>query len=115
MQTPYSKFDSGQLILRDFLAIDRTILANERTLLGYIRTAVALFISGISLIKFLNEQIMTVIGWAFIVLGIVTVPVGYLKYFRRRKVLSHICRDTYEIRYNDSMEKTQDVQDISRS
>lgn len=38
--SPYSKFDTDDLILRDQLAIDRTLLANERTLLAYLRSGV---------------------------------------------------------------------------
>lgn len=33
------KFNKDEMILRDFLAVDRTLLANERTLLAYIRPA----------------------------------------------------------------------------
>ena len=35
------------MILRDFLATDRTILANERTLLAYLRTFISFFAAGI--------------------------------------------------------------------
>ncbi|RPJ43750.1 MAG: DUF202 domain-containing protein, partial [Deltaproteobacteria bacterium] len=31
-KSPYSRFESTDLILRDELAVDRTLLANERTL-----------------------------------------------------------------------------------
>ena len=44
-QTPYQIID-GQLILRDHLAADRTVLANERTFLAYIRTTLTLFVAG---------------------------------------------------------------------
>jgi len=50
-ETPYQDI-KGQLILRDHLAADRTILANERTFLAYIRTALTLFVAGLSFIHF---------------------------------------------------------------
>ena len=50
--TPYSRFEGEDLILRDELAIDRTLLANERTLLAYLRAAVSLVIAGVSIIHF---------------------------------------------------------------
>ncbi|MBF0209128.1 MAG: DUF202 domain-containing protein, partial [Oligoflexia bacterium] len=53
-QKPYSNFIGDQLILRDWLAIDRTILANKRTLLAYIRTSMAFFISGITAVHFVE-------------------------------------------------------------
>ena len=37
---PYTQFKKEELILRDYLAADRTALANERTLMAYIRTSV---------------------------------------------------------------------------
>jgi len=48
---PYSSIDPKDMILRDHLARDRTVLANERNLLAYIRTAIALLASGAMLIK----------------------------------------------------------------
>lgn len=44
-------FDKDKMILRDFLAADRTLLANERTLLAYIRTGISLIAVGIYLIR----------------------------------------------------------------
>jgi putative membrane protein len=37
MSPPYDRFKNNELILRDELAVDRTLLANERTLLAYLR------------------------------------------------------------------------------
>jgi putative membrane protein len=49
-----SDVDGDDSMLRDELAIDRTILANERTLLAYFRTMLALLAAGGSLIHFLD-------------------------------------------------------------
>ncbi len=43
----YTRFKNDALILRDELAIDRTVLANERTLMAYLRSAVSLLIAGV--------------------------------------------------------------------
>lgn len=67
----YSRFDGGDLILRDELAIDRTLLANERTLLAYLRSGVALLIAGVSIVHFSHE------GW-FWAAGIVCLPAGFI-------------------------------------
>lgn len=40
-----------EVILRDYLAIERTRLANERTLLSYIRSALYLLLGGIGLFQ----------------------------------------------------------------
>ncbi|MEI6638868.1 MAG: DUF202 domain-containing protein [Chlorobium sp.] len=68
-KSPYSKFDNAELILRDELAIDRTILANERTLLAYLRSGVSLIIAGVSIMHFVQ------FGW-FLAVGLFCVPVG---------------------------------------
>jgi putative membrane protein len=67
--TPYSKFSADELILRDELAVDRTLLANERTLLAYLRSAVALVIAGVTIVQFSDQ------GW-FWVFGVVCIPTG---------------------------------------
>lgn len=68
---PYERFKKSDLILRDELAIDRTILANERTLLSYVRLAITLIIAGVSIVHFAMEK------W-FETIGILCVPIGIL-------------------------------------
>lgn len=85
---PYSQFDSAELILRDQLAIDRTLLANERTLLSYLRSGVALFIAGISIIHFSHELWFTVIGFICLPSGIVTVWFGVLRFRKMDRAIS---------------------------
>ena len=53
---PYQRFLKEELILRDELAIDRTLLANERTLMAYVRLAITLIIAGVSIIHFAMEK-----------------------------------------------------------
>jgi putative membrane protein len=91
----YTGFSPDELILRDRLAIDRTILANERTLLAYARTALALLIAGLSLMHLpylsfgtdLDTTFYAVIGWFCVGLGAVVVTIGYVHY---RKYRDHI-------------------------
>jgi len=88
---PYHRFEEEELILRDHLAIDRTVLANERTLLAYIRTALAMIIGGLSLIQFFDSSdLIKILGWAFIPIGAVTLLIGSWRYrniaFRIKKV-----------------------------
>jgi len=79
---PYTKFNPDEMILRDHLAYDRTILANERTLLAYLRTMIALLAAGATLIKiFPEERTFVVIGTILIVLGILTGVGGAVRFF----------------------------------
>ncbi|MGA7596023.1 MAG: DUF202 domain-containing protein [Gallionella sp.] len=85
---PYTQFDSAELILRDQLAIDRTLLANERTLLSYLRSGVALFIAGISIIHFSHELWFTVMGFICLPCGILTVWLGASRFRKMDKAIS---------------------------
>jgi putative membrane protein len=70
METPYQRFKDDDLILRDELAVDRTLLANERTLLSYLRGGIALMLAGGTFIHFAET------GW-FTTLGVFCLPVGF--------------------------------------
>ena len=70
---PYETFQGSDLILRDELAIDRTVLANERTLLSYIRTGLAFGITGAGTIKFVASLVGVLVGWCWIVVSLLVV------------------------------------------
>jgi putative membrane protein len=78
--TPYERFKKSDLILRDELAIDRTVLANERTLLSYIRLAITLIIAGISIVHFAMEKWFETIGFLCVPIGIVAGIYGWCRY-----------------------------------
>ena len=82
---PYSKFDQEQLILRDHLAADRTVLANERTFLAYVRTALTLAVAGATLVRFFGTDATAVAGWAMIPLGVGTFVYGVVAFRRMRR------------------------------
>lgn len=57
-----------QVILRDYLAIERTRLANERTLLSYIRSSLYLLLGGIAffqLKEFTNFKYLALLSLIF--------------------------------------------------
>ena len=78
--SPYAQDAPGQLILRDHLALDRTVLANERTFLAYIRTALTLLVVGASFIKFFDSMMLEVVGWAFLPCAIAVFAFGVWRY-----------------------------------
>ncbi|MDY0169741.1 MAG: DUF202 domain-containing protein [Thermoguttaceae bacterium] len=79
-ETPYSRFSTDKLILRDELAIDRTVLANERTLLAYLRSGVALLIAGVSIMHFSSQGWFWAVGLLCIPIGIIAGVVGVARY-----------------------------------
>jgi putative membrane protein len=78
--SPYSEFSKEDLTLRDHLAIDRTILSNERTILSYVRTALAIMAAGATLIHFFSEYWMKIIGAVLIILGLLIIVIGLIRY-----------------------------------
>jgi len=109
---PYSTLDCKELIIRDFLATDRTILANERTFLSYARTALALFISGASLIKFIDIFLLQLIGWLLIPLSLFTLGIGIVRYKKIKKSLIEIGIDEPSTVLPESLEEEDLVEDI---
>lgn len=87
---PYAGVDRSKLILRDLLAADRTHLANQTTFLAYIRTALTLFVAGVTFIHFFDSYVVEVIGWAFMPLGVATFFVGLFRYNRFRLMLRRL-------------------------
>ncbi len=82
-----SQFDKEDLILRDFLATDRTSLANERTLLAYVRTSLSVIASGVGFIKLFDYRFLTFLGYACFPLGIIILIYGFQRYnFIHKKI-----------------------------
>jgi len=88
----YSRFSADQLILRDELAIDRTLLANERTLLAYLRSGVALLIAGATMIHFSRHGWFLAVGVACIPLGVICAAIGVARFAIVHRNI-HLVRD----------------------
>jgi putative membrane protein len=84
---PYERFKSSDLILRDELAVDRTVLANERTLLSFIRTGLAFGVTGTGAIKLFASPIAAFLGWCLVVCAFLVVALGIRRF---RHVAGHI-------------------------
>lgn len=91
-KSPYENFSKKELILRDHLAIDRTILANERTILAYVRTSLAVIAAGATLIYFSDQTIIRVIGGFLIVTGLGVLIVGVLRYKKMKDSIDKLKR-----------------------
>lgn len=98
---PYSQFAKDKLILRDELAIDRTILANERTLLAFLRSGVTLMIAGVTIMHFSQADWFWAIGVASLPVGLATGLIGVARYGRLNRAVSSLrkaCSDSGERR-----------------
>ncbi|MBN2425853.1 MAG: DUF202 domain-containing protein [Calditrichaceae bacterium] len=78
-------FDTKEpIILRDYLALERTKLANERTLLAYTRTSLYMILGGIAFLQLRDFIEIRWIGYLAIGLSVVIVFIGVLRYFQIR-------------------------------
>lgn len=73
------------LILREKLALQRTVLANQSTFLAFLRTAMYFLIAGLSLKNVLKiENSITIEIVLFAVSGIIFI-IGIVNYFKHKK------------------------------
>lgn len=86
-----------QLILRDYLAADRTVLANERTLLAYLRTTLTFLIGGATFLQFFDSVLIQVLGWAFLPAALVTALVGIRRFRAMKRALTRVVGPLPEI------------------
>lgn len=77
--------EESKLILRDWLAVERTKLANERTFLAYLRSAIALFITGISFLKISYFSDLKHLAFVFLATSPLILLVGIYRLIRVKK------------------------------
>ena len=79
-----------EMILRDYLALDRTKLANERTLLSYIRAFIYFIVSGVGFIELTDNPVYTYIGIALASVSPVFLAVGVYRFLKLKKALKKL-------------------------
>ncbi|MCJ7749498.1 MAG: DUF202 domain-containing protein [Armatimonadetes bacterium] len=94
--SPYSRYCEEELILRDHLAAERTVLANERTALAYLRTMLTFLIGGATFIQFFDSVLIEVLGWIFLPVSLVVGVFGLVKYVKVKRQLAQIGSATRE-------------------
>ena len=70
-----------EIILRDFLALERTKLANERTLLAYLRGAIYLVLGGIAFLQLEGFDSVKWLGPVTLILSILFAIIGVFRFF----------------------------------
>lgn len=75
------------LVLREYLAIERTRLANETTLLAYVRTGLYFLVAGSTLGELINSNFWQIIGTPLIIIGLTIMFLGVVRYLRLRKAI----------------------------
>lgn len=80
MDSSAARPSEEELLLRDHLAIYRTVLANERTLLAYTRTALAMVVVGVSVAQFGDWKASAWLGWGMALGGVALQCLGLSRY-----------------------------------
>ncbi|MDN3671114.1 DUF202 domain-containing protein [Echinicola jeungdonensis] len=81
------KESENELIVRDYLARQRTKLANDRTLLSYIRTSLYFLVSGTALVKVEDLANIKEFGYLSFGISFVFFVMGITNFFTiRRKI-----------------------------
>lgn len=75
------------LILRERLALQRTILANQSTFLAFLRTSMYFFVAGLSLESLLKIDNGFIIEWFLFISSFVIFCIGIFNYFRQKKMI----------------------------
>ena len=75
------------LILRERLALQRTILANQSTFLAFLRTSMYFFVAGLSLESLLNIENSFIMEWFLFISSFVIFCIGILNYFKHKKMI----------------------------
>ncbi len=76
------------LVLREYLAIERTRLANETTLLSYIRSGLYFLVAGSTLGEVINSSFWRIMDTPLVVIGVVIMLLGVIRYFRLRRSIN---------------------------
>jgi putative membrane protein len=75
------------LVLREFLAIERTKMANETTLLAYIRTGLYFLVAGSTLGHIVGTTFWKVAGGPLIAIGVGVVMAGIIRFKKVNKAI----------------------------
>ncbi|MFO7828293.1 MAG: DUF202 domain-containing protein [Bacteroidales bacterium] len=95
--------NKDEIILRDYLALERTRLANERTLLAYSRTSLYMLLGGIAFLEMNDFIQIRWIGATAILLSIILMILGVYRYFQIKYRLS----DYYKKSTHDNETKNE--------
>lgn len=79
-----------EVILRDYLAIERTRLANERTLLSYVRSSLYLLLGGIAFFQLKNFPDFRYLAMASLVFSAIFFVVGIYRFMLLKKSLKRL-------------------------
>lgn len=98
----YQFQNKEKIILRDYMAMERTRLANERTLMAYVRTSLFFVTGGLTLLELDNFAHLTGLAYIAIIIAILMFSIGITRFIilgnRLRKYYAQIKNEEEEQR-----------------
>lgn len=79
-----------EIILRDYLAIERTRLANERTLLSYIRSSLYLILGGIAFLQLQEHPNFRYLGMVALIFSAIFLLIGIYRFMLLKRSLKKL-------------------------
>lgn len=96
-----------QVILRDYLAIERTRLANERTLLSYIRSSIYLLLGGLGFLQIKDFENIKYLGYLSLAFSLIFLWIGIYRFMLLKKSLKKL--------FYQAEIKTRDLKDLQQT
>ena len=75
------------LILREKLALQRTVMANQTTLLSFIRTSLYFLVAGLSLKNLIKVENSLIIEIVFFIMSFIIIVIGLYNYNKQRLII----------------------------
>jgi putative membrane protein len=88
MDKQIEKIFNKDLVLREKLALQRTVMANQTTLLSFLRTAMYFLVAGISIGSLIKVEKSILIQLAFFVASFLILIVGIANYMRQKRKIN---------------------------
>lgn len=93
-----TKFDNTEkVILRDYLALERTTMANIRTVFSVIRTSIYLVLAGIAFISLDDFESLEWIGYVLFGISLLFIIIGLARFFELRSKLRKLYKPIKEL------------------
>lgn len=87
MKSGFDFENKEEIILRDYLALERTRLANERTLLSYIRSSLYLLLGGIAFLQLQGFGDLKWLGYVSLAFSGLFIVIGIARFHHLRSKL----------------------------
>ena len=105
LKSKYKFENKEKIILRDYLALERTRLANERTLFSYIRTSLYLLLGGIALFQITGFERIKWLGYVSLALSVIILIIGIFKFnqlkYKLKKYYFFTIEEALQIKDNE--------------